>query len=347
MNGLQALHQWNDFMDNPTGAWLGFINATYWAGSATSYLITPLLANRYGRKFAVYIGYVLLILGIGLCGSDSEAAFILSRYFVGCGSAMFASTVPLLINEIAYPTHRGIVNALFMCGWYVGGTIAAFITFGTRDVEGNMAWRIPTILQILIPALSLPGLIMAPQSPRWLVSVDRVERAREVLETWHAGGDANSALVNYEVMEISGTLRAEKEAHASASYAEMVKTPGNRHRLFISISLGIFVQWCGNGVVSYYLSIVLNTVGVHSVKRQTLISAFLNVWNLFWSVGAAFSVDRLGRRGLFLSSAAIMLVGFILVTALSGSFAEDKNAMTGIAVIPFLFIFFAGYDIAM
>jgi hypothetical protein len=111
-------------------------------------------------------------------------------------------------------------------------------------MEGNIAWRIPTILQVLIPVLSLPGLIWAPESPRWLISNDRVEEARVLLEKWHADGDKNSALVNYEMMEITETLRAERDAHDSASYAEMFKTPGNRHRLFISVSLGIFVQWC-------------------------------------------------------------------------------------------------------
>lgn len=99
--------------------------------------------------------------------------------------------------------------------------------------------------------------------------------------------------------------------------------------------------------VSYYLALVLDTVGVRTVTEQTLISAFLQVWNLFFSVAAAFSVDRVGRRPLFLASAAIMLIGFVLVTGLSGSFAEGGHAATGIAVIPFLFIFFAGYDIAM
>lgn len=109
----------------------------------------------------------------------------------------------------------------------------------------------------------------------------------------------------------------------------------------------MFLYTAGNGVVSYYLAIVLDTVGVRGVTEQTLISAFLNVWNLMFSTAAAFSVDRLGRRPLFLSSAAVMLVGFILVTALSGAFAEGGASATGIAVIPFLFIFFAGYDIAM
>jgi hypothetical protein len=127
MNGLQALDQWREFMDSPTGVWLGFINAIYWAGTGLTYLAMPWLSNKYGRKLGVYFGYGLLVLGIGLCGIDNDVGFIMSRFFVGCASATFASTVPLLINEIAYPTHRGIANALFMCGWYVGGTIAAFI----------------------------------------------------------------------------------------------------------------------------------------------------------------------------------------------------------------------------
>lgn len=146
--------------------------------------------------------------------------------------------------------------------------------------------------------------------------------------------------------EITTTIRLESTL-ADASYIELFKTPGNRRRLLISISLGIFSQWCGNGVVSYYLAIVLKTVGITSVTHQTLIAGLLQIWNLFFAIAAAFSVDRLGRRPLFLCSAGIMLVAYILVTGLSGSFAESGSPSTGVAVIPFLFIFFAGYDIAL
>ncbi|UPX16299.1 uncharacterized protein EKO05_0006708 [Ascochyta rabiei] len=146
--------------------------------------------------------------------------------------------------------------------------------------------------------------------------------------------------------EIIAAIRLESTL-ADASYMELFKTPGNRRRLFIFISLGIFSQWCGNGVVSYYLAIVLRTVGITSVTHQTLISGLLQVWNLLFAVAAGLSVDKLGRRSLFLASAGVMLVSYILVTALSGSFAESGSAATGVAVIPFLFIFFAGYDIAL
>jgi MFS family permease len=58
-------------------------------------------------------------------------------------------------------------------------------------------------------------------------------------------------------------------------------------------------------------------------------------------------VDKLGRRVLFLASAATMLASYIIITGLSGSFAETQVPSVGIAVIPMLFVFFAGYDIAL
>lgn len=67
--------------------------------------------------------------------------------------------------------------------------------------------------------------------------------------------------------------------------------------------------------MSYYLALVLDTVGVESVRDQTLIAACLQVWNLIFASAAALSVDRLGRRALFLASATIMFVGYVCVPA--------------------------------
>jgi hypothetical protein len=188
---------------------------------------------------------------------------------------------------------------------------------------------------------------MAPESPRWLVSMGRSEEATQILANAHAGGDLDSPLVTYETLEINSTIQAEKDAHATTSYLDMFKTKGNRWRLAISVTLGFFGQWSGNGVVSYYLALVLDTVGIKSVTQQTLISACLQIWNLIFAVGAAFSVDKLGRRTLFLASATTMLISYIVITGLSASFAQTNHAAVGTAVIPFLFIFFAGYDIAL
>ncbi|KAK9311384.1 general substrate transporter, partial [Lipomyces starkeyi] len=77
-----------------------------------------------------------------------------------------------------------------------------------------------------------------------------------------------------------------------------------------------------------------------------LINGFLQLWNLIFAVIAANVVDKLGRRFLFLSSCIVMLLSYCMITALSASFAKTGVNATGIAMIPFLFVYYAGYDLA-
>ncbi|KAM0548769.1 hypothetical protein ACHAPJ_009765 [Fusarium lateritium] len=346
MNGLLALPQWNEFMNYPTGAWLGFINAIYSLGCATGYPVAAYISNQWGRKLPIWVSVLCAAIGVALqTAAQSDSMFIVARLFQGWSQG-FTLSVPLLIAENAYPTHRGVCSALYNCGWYFGAVIAAWATFGTRNY-GEWSWRLPSLLQVLLPILGLPGLLMIPESPRWLIFMDRPEEARQNLADLHTGGDIRSPLIEFEMAEMEMTLKAEIEAKKNSSWNDLWATPGNRHRLFISISLGTFAQWSGNGVVSYYLAIILNSVGITSVTDQTLISACLQIWNVTWAVLAALNVDRLGRRMLFMTSAIVMLFSYITITGLSGSFATTGDSATGLAVIPFLFIYFFGYDIAL
>lgn len=66
---------------------------------------------------------------------------------------------------------------------------------------------------------------------------------------------------SYEVSEIADTIKLEQSA-SSTGWAALVATPGNRKRLFIAVALGSMAQWNGIGVVSYYLTLVLDSVGI-------------------------------------------------------------------------------------
>ena len=241
---------------------------------------------------------------------------------------------------------RSTITSIFNSGWYVGSLLAAWATYGTREYTTNWAWRIPSVLQALIPVVFAAGFLMAPESPRWLASVGRNDEARQIFIDWHAGGDESSPLAKFEYEEVIKTLALEKEANASTSYIDMFKTKGNRLRSYITITLGLSAQWAGNGIVSYYLVDALKLSGITSVTQQTLISGFLQIWNLIWAVSAAFMVDNFGRRPMFLASCLGMLGSYIVVSGLSGSFATTQNEQTGIAIIPFLFLFFASYCLA-
>lgn len=348
MNGLMALPQWFEFMDHPKGAWLGFINAVQALSSTLTYPFIAYFANRWGRKKGLYIGFFFLLLGALLqTFTPNIAGFVVGRFFLGQPSAWWGSLAPLLITELAYPPHRALLTALYNCGWYVGSAVAAWATFATRNYADDWAWRIPSILQIAVPILVLPAAIWIPESPRYLVSIGQSSKAREILTKFHAGGDESSRLVDFEISEVENAIEADTTAANSTSWMDLFSTKGNRHRAFISMTLGVFTQWNGVGVVSYYLALVLQTVGITSVTHQTLISGCLQIWNLFFAVLAALNVDRVGRRPLFLISSVGMLVSYIVISGLSGSFAMTGASSVGLAVVPFLYIYFAFYDIAL
>lgn len=173
-------------MDHPAGEWSGFINASYFLGFFVACPPSSWLVNKYGRRLPALLGFIPLALGVGLqTGAQSRAQWIAGRFILGIPTAMFSTSVPLLITEIAYPAQRSVITSLTNCNYFVGGIVAAWASYGTRNYT-DWAWRIPTILQIALPLVALPSLILVPESPRWLISVGRQEEARQILANLHA-----------------------------------------------------------------------------------------------------------------------------------------------------------------
>ena len=91
---------------------------------------------------------------------------------------------------------------------------------------------------------------------------------------------------------------------------------------------------------------ILRLIGITKPDQQAGINGGLAIWNLITTLTAAQFVERIGRRPLWLTGHVGVLATFVVVTGLSGSFATTRDASTGIAVIPFLFIFYLFYNMA-
>jgi len=346
VNGLQSLPPWQDHFNHPHGSILGLLGCIMSVGSLVALPVTPYTADILGRRAGIVIGATIMILGVVLQSiSINIHMFIAARFFLGFGVAIAHGASPLLITELVHTQHRAIFTAIYNTTWYAGSIVAAWLTFGTNHINNNWSWRIPSIVQAFPSVLQLAFVWFVPESPRWHISKGRPETALKILADVHANGNQDDEVVQLEYKEIRDTLNMEKEFETN-KWSELWRTKGNRHRLVILISAGIFSQWSGNGLVSYYLNKVLDDIGVTNSTTQLLINGILNIINEIVAVSMCFLVDKVGRRLLFLVSTSGMLVSFIVWTICSARQAETKSKAAGNAVIAMIYIYYVFYNMA-
>lgn len=63
LNGLQTVSYWDDFFGNPRGAQLGLMGAIMSLGSICSTPIAPWVADKYGRRWGITVGSIIMIIG--------------------------------------------------------------------------------------------------------------------------------------------------------------------------------------------------------------------------------------------------------------------------------------------
>jgi len=150
-----------------------------------------------------------------------------------------------------------------------------------------------------------------------------------------------------EFRQIRETIRMELES-TKTPWKEIVGTNVNRRRVFIAACVGLFSQWSGNGLVSYYLSKVLATVGITARRTQNEINLGLSCWNLITGVTGALLSHILPRRRQYLISYTGMTILFACWTGASAVYANDHtNNSAAIAVVALIFIYYAFYNLMM
>lgn len=347
LNNLRILPIWTDYFHDPKGDTLGLLTALYAIGSIASLPIAPFIADRFGRRVCITVGCVIMIVAAAIQGAAKNLDYFMGgRFLMGFGNSLAQLSSPLLLTELCHPQHRARVTAVYNCLWNVGAIICTWLTFGTKRINNDWCWRVPALTQAAPSIIQLAAIWFIPESPRWLIAKERNEEALAILAKYHANGDADNATVQFEYAEIKETLRLEFQYQKNSSYLDFFKTKGNRYRLMLLASLGLFSQWSGNGLVSYYATDVYDSIGIKDADTQLGINGGLTILSLIVSVSCALLVDRVGRRPLFISATAAMCVTFVVWTIASSQQEATKSKAAGQAVIAMIWIFSVAYALA-
>lgn len=352
LNGLQSLDQWASFFGYPKGIRLGLLTAGIFFGNLIATLrVADVISDRFGRKVAIGVGQSLLIIGAIVQGSaQNYSQFFISRILLGF-SFIGSVSAPVLISELSYPSHRGFNTAIFNTTWYLGALIASSVTYGTfLHVTGNYAWRMPSYLQGVFSVITLISLPWTPESPRYLIKKGKDDKARSILLKYHANNneELGGPLVDFEIKEIRDALQFEIIAK-STKFTAFFQTRANLKRLFFNGSIGFMMNFSGNGLVSYYLNLVLNSIGITDTEQQLRINILLMFYNWISALISAYLVNRLRRRVMFLISTGSMLLTYIIWTALSAINQKTnfENKSLGSGVLAMIFLFYFAYNFGL
>lgn len=346
MNGLQAVDSWDAFFNSPRSVLLGLMSAMYSLGAVIALPFVPLVTDGIGRKWTIIVSSAIMIAGAVIqTTAHNFVMFIMARFILGVGIPFAIVAASSLIGELSHPKERAILGSLFNSCYFIGAIVAAGTTLGTFRMNSNWGWRIPSLLQVVPSALQVVFCFFLPESPRWLVSRGRGAEAFATLAKYHAEGDTESELVKAEYVQIEKTLELERSTKSSVGWKDMLSTPGMRRRVLVCAMLGLFTQWSGNGLTSYFLARILDNVGVTDNRTKNLVNLANTCWSFLNATILALTVSRFKRRSAYLLCASSLLLIFTGWTIASARYAISGDQGSSRAVIAFIFLYSPAYNV--
>ncbi|WP_243042787.1 sugar porter family MFS transporter [Dyella sedimenti] len=298
-------------------------------GAAVGAVGAGWLSAALGRKRSLILGAVLFVLGSLLSGlAWSPETLVAARVVLGLAIGLATFTAPLYLAEVAPEHIRGAMISTYQLMITIG-ILVAFLSDTALSYSGNWRWMLGIIA---IPgALFLLGVLLLPDSPRWLLMRGRREEALGVLHRLR--GDA--AVVAREAADIE----------------EQLKTPQRGWHLFRenrnfrrSVGLGVLLQlmqqFTGMNVVMYYAPRIFQAMG-YDTTTQMWFTALVGLTNVLATFIAIALIDRWGRKPILYTGFAVMAVGLGVVGTMMHGGIHDHGAQ--IFTVAMLLVFIVGF----
>ncbi|KAJ7670227.1 general substrate transporter [Mycena rosella] len=303
----------------------------------------PYLPDRFGRRFAMFTGNGLLIIGAIITAmADSKSKFLGGRFLTGFGSGIGGAAAKSYLAEITPPQTRGMYLGFLNSFYYVGQMVATGMMVSTQSFASNWSWRLPLFVQVVPAALNFLFIFFCPESPRWLYTRGKTDEARRILARFHSSnGDPDSPLVALEIEEIEEKIALDGADKKWWDFRPLFRTRGDRNRTYMVILIGFFGQLSGNGLITYFLPILLKNAGITSQSRQLTLNFVNSITSYAGALFGSFMVDRIGRRKNLLISTGALVVMLAIISGLLSSYGSAARANAGITFIYLFMVIFS------
>ncbi|MFL1440461.1 sugar porter family MFS transporter [Nocardiopsis protaetiae] len=313
---------------------LGFTIASALLGCVLGATTAGTMADRYGRIRVMQVAGVLFaISAIGSALPFNVWDLTAWRVLGGIAIGMASVIAPTYIAEVSPAAYRGRLGSLQQLAIVLGIACSQLVNYGIAQIADgsahNMigpiqAWQWMLGVEVLPALLYLLLSLLIPESPRYLVRIGNVDKARTILAEVEGGGTER---VERRIGEIRQALGSEVRPKLSDLRGPYLLLP----IVWIGMALSAFQQLVGINVIFYYSSSLWQSVGI-AESDSLLLSLFTSVVNIVGTVIAISLVDRIGRKPLLLVGSVGMTIA--LATA---SYAFKHAVVEGEEVtLPFV-----------
>ena len=298
-----------------------FTSSLYLAALVASFFAAT-VTRVAGRKWSMFGGGVTFLIGAALNGAAKNVVvLILGRVLLGIGVGFANQSVPVYLSEMAPARLRGMLNIGFQLMITIGILCANLINYGTAKIKGGWGWRVSLALAAVPAAIIAVGALFLPDTPNSLIDRGHTGAAKRMLKRVRGTEDVEE--------EYNDLVAASDESKLVAHPWRNILQPRYRPQLVMAIAIPMFQQLTGINVIMFYAPVLFKTLGFadDASLMSAVITGLVNVFATFVSI---VTVDRLGRRKLFLQGGTQMLACQIVVGSLIGA----KFGFSGVAEIP-------------
>ncbi len=284
-----------------SAGWKGVVMGSAILGCPFGPLAGVWTADRFGRRSTLIFSAVLFLLStIGCAVAGSVWTLMVWRFVGGMGVGLASTVSPMYIAEIA-PAHlRGRLVVVNQLAIVIGLTLSVYVAYLLSFGGGHWRWMFAT--QGVPVFCLMVGLLLVPESPRWLAAVGQHAKALGVLTKINGSSRAEE-----EIREIQAELGEESDG-----FHELLR-PGLRLALIIGILLMVFSQINGVNMILLYTPSLFLAAGNPDAPEAILNSVYIDL-GIFACTIIAFWVTRtFGRRPILIWGTIAMAIGHVLM----------------------------------
>ncbi|PLB43365.1 general substrate transporter [Aspergillus steynii IBT 23096] len=316
----------------------GVYVSSFTLGALVGAFSCSVLGDWLGRRKTIFIGACLTLIGeIISCTSFHLPQLTVGRIITGLGVGELSTITPVWQSECSPAINRGahvVVDGIFITSGYM---VSSWINYGFSHVEeSSVSWRVPLAIPCVFSIMLMASIFFFPESPRWLVSSGRRDGAAHSLARIKqtSPDDPN---IRQEVSTIELSLEETSRTAATMKDIFTMKDGKLFYRFMLCMGLQFFIHMTGANVISTYVTTIFQQdLGLSSDLSRILAGCALT-WKFLASFVAFFTIDRFGRRKLFLftgTGLTLCMTGLAITNSL-----PDSNKPASIFSVIFIFLF--------